>query len=355
MWRILFVETDESVRKRVLNACKALTSARIVATTEEGEQATRLCQLLKPDVVLCNVSLCAHDRFAILSNIMAHSPTRIIVYGSGNKAYDLALDRAHEHGAINVYTRAISDPENADRLVQLAQDVCVLEVPKSKKAPAAPLGTPKALAPVAPKNMPEPVRALPLPARMIAIGASTGGPAAIEFLLRKWAKDFPLPLVVAQHMTAGFSTDLARWLDTLGSVHVKLAEDDEVLQAGTMYFAPDGMHISLASEDRVRLTPAKSDEAEVPSVNKLFYSVAKFLGASAIGALLTGMGEDGAQGLLEMSQMGARTVAQDRETSLVYGMPQAAHRLGAAQLVLSLSDLGEYLNDCARAGRRSKK
>jgi two-component system chemotaxis response regulator CheB len=305
--------------------------------------------------MICNVSLCAHDRFAILENIMSHSPTRIVVYGSGTKAYDLGLDRAQHHGAMLVHAAAIADLRDAERLVQLAQDARAQKIPPARPQLTPPLGTPKKLAGAPHKTAEPAVRALPLPVRLIAVGASTGGPAAIEFLLRKWSRDFPLPIVVAQHMTSGFSTDLVRWLDTLGGVRVKLAEDEEALQAGVMYFAPDGNHISLASDERLRLTVAKDDETEVPSVNKLFHSVAKFHGASAIGALLTGMGEDGAEGLLQMNQQGARTVVQDRETSLVFGMPSAAHRLGAAQLVLSLSDIADYINDCARAVRRPKK
>ena len=355
MWRVLVVENNQEIRERLLTACRKLSVLRVVATTDDGEQATRLCHVLRPDAVICNVSLCAHDRFAILQNIMAHSPTRILVYGSGNRAYDLGLDRAHQHGAMQVYTTNPSDETTTQRLLQMLQDLCILDKPAAKFAHAPPLGSPRGLgANLASKQPKEPVKALQFPARLVAIGASTGGPAAIEFLLRKWSRDFPLPVIVAQHMTTGFSRDLVRWLDTLGSLRVKLGEDDETLVPGTMYFAPDGQHITLASEERLRLTAAKPDEAEVPSVNRLLESVAKHFGASAIGALLTGMGEDGAQGLLAMSQTGARTVAQDRESSLVYGMPNAAHRLGAAQLVLGLSDIAEYLNDCARA-RRGKK
>jgi two-component system chemotaxis response regulator CheB len=355
MWRILIVENNPEVRARLLAACKALPTLRVVAITEDGEQATRLSNVLKPDAIVAAVALCAHDRFAVVQNIMSHSPTRILVYASGNKAYDLGLDRALGSGAMHVFTAPPVDDGVCHKLAQAISDLCVQDKPRGTAFEVeAPLGAPRTIGGNEPKVARPVVRALPLPARIVAIGASTGGPAAIEYLLRKWAKDFPLPVIVAQHMTTGFSRDLVRWLDTLGSLRVKLADDDEAPVAGTMYFAPDGMHIALADE-RLRLTTATPEEAEVPSVDRLFDSVSKALGASAIGVLLTGMGEDGARGLLNMSQAGARTVAQDRETSLVYGMPSAAHRLGAAQLVLGLSDIAEYLNDCARALRRGKK
>lgn len=354
MWRVLIVENNREVRERLVASCRLANALRVVATTDDGEQATRLSHVLHPDAIAINVSLCAHDRFAVLQNIMSHSPTRILVYATGNKAYDLGLDRALQAGAMHVFTVAPVDEPSTAKLVQSISDLCVQDKPQSRAVtPAAPLGSPRTVSGNAPKPK-EAVRALPLPARIIGIGASTGGPAAIEYLLRKWAKDFPLPILVAQHMTTGFSRDLVRWLDTLGTLRVKLADDDEPPTHGVMYFAPDGMHISLGAEDRIRLTPAKADEAEVPRVDTLFDSLAKLHGASSIGVLLTGMGEDGAKGLLSMAQAGARTVAQDRETSLVYGMPSAAHRVGAAQLVLGLPDIAEYLNDCARS-RRGKK
>jgi two-component system, chemotaxis family, protein-glutamate methylesterase/glutaminase len=366
MWRVLLVEAQRDFAGAVTQAMRHHEDLRLVATTDEGPQATRLAKVLKPDAILINIALCSHERFIMLSNIMSHTPTRVLVYASGQSAYDLALARAKQYGASGTCPHPPSGPEEVQAIVaQLGQLCASMPMPVRKDLqPQAPLGTPlvrgevemlTASPPALEPSQSIQTNVLPLPPKIVAVGASTGGPAAIETLMRRWPKDFLLPIVVAQHMTTGFNDDLVAWLSSLGSVRVKLAEDNEIMKPGTMYFAPDGHDITVVTEEMIRLTPAKDDDASVPNVDTLFHSVARVFGPSSIGVLLTGMGEDGAQGLLHMRRIGARTLVQNQQSSLVFGMPQAAIKLGAAQLVLGLEDIGSYVFDCQNALRRGKK
>lgn len=187
-----------------------------------------------------------------------------------------------------------------------------------------------------------------LPPRIIAIGASTGGPSALERLFRRIPADFSLPIVVAQHMSAGFNRDLVVWMRTVTKLSVELAESDVAMRKGTVYFAPDGAHIMVREGGILKTQPIRPDELSCPSVDKLFLSVAQAYGSASMGVVLTGMGDDGCEGLLAMRERGARTVAQDEATSLIFGMPKMAIANQAARVVLGIDDIAAYIVDRAR-------
>jgi len=349
MWRVLIVEDSPTVKAVLLDAFAQDTDFRVSACCESGMQATRLAQALKPDLITLDLVLPDIDGAQTIRNVMAHSPTRILVVSSrtDNKHSPLAID-ALEAGALDVVAKNTLTTHRAQFLAR-CRALCEAPLP-SQIGKSLPLGRPRS--PMHLTSSSINVAALgfgPLPPRMVVIGASTGGPAALERLMSKWPKDFALPVVVAQHMTEGFSGDLVNWLSGRTKMSVRMAQDGELPKPGTVYFALDGHHMSFMPNGQLALEKAGSDALYSPSVDKLFHSAARVFSRAAIGVLLTGMGDDGAQGLKAMYTAGGRTVAQDKATSLVFGMPQMAIKLDAARVVLPLNEIALYLLD--RGGR----
>jgi two-component system chemotaxis response regulator CheB len=185
--------------------------------------------------------------------------------------------------------------------------------------------------------------------KVIGIGASTGGPNALVHLLGALPRPFPLPILVAQHLADGFHGGLAQWL-AMGTGHaVKLAEDGEPLRAGVVYVAPQDRHLAAAG-GRVRLSGGEPVDGFCPSATVLFRSLAQEYGAGAAGIVLTGMGRDGAAGLLELRTAGGFTAAQGPGTAAVFAMPDLALRSGAAAVSLELDELARTLVRLARPG-----
>ena len=175
---------------------------------------------------------------------------------------------------------------------------------------------------------------------VVAIGASTGGPPALSAVLRHLPEDLPAAVVVVQHMAEGFIEGLAHWLDDISALPVSVAVDGQRLQPGAIYLAPAGLNLRLVRSGRIELLPPDPGQYHVPGVDATFNSVARICRERAVGVLLTGMGRDGAAGLLAMRRAGAHTLGQDEESSAVWGMPAAARALLAVDDELALSDIG---------------
>jgi two-component system chemotaxis response regulator CheB len=178
---------------------------------------------------------------------------------------------------------------------------------------------------------------------VIAVATSTGGPAALQCLFEKLPGDFPVPLLVVQHITPGFAPGLATWLNTVCDLRVKIAEHGEPLQAHTVYLAPDDRHLGVSDKGTVALSSGPPIRGFRPSGNHLFDSVARAHGAATVAIVLTGMGEDGVEGLQTVRSNGGRIIAQDEKTCVVFGMPGATIAAGLADEVLSLETIGTRL------------
>ena len=181
------------------------------------------------------------------------------------------------------------------------------------------------------------------PIQLIAIGVSTGGPPALHTLLNGLPGNFGVPIVVVQHISRGFVSGLAIWLSNTTPLNCRVAEQDEILQPGTVYLAPDDKHMTIKRAGVIDLDPSAPLDGHRPAATALFESVAISYSSAAVGLLLTGMGEDGARGLLAMRWAGAHTIAQDEATSVVYGMPKAAREMGAAMEQLALNQIADRL------------
>jgi two-component system chemotaxis response regulator CheB len=175
--------------------------------------------------------------------------------------------------------------------------------------------------------------------QLLAIAASTGGPSALQTILLGLGADFPLPTLVAQHIAHGFVEGMVTWLNRTTPLPVQIARPEEVLLAGHVYLAPDGLHLLAGEGGVARLRPSASGDRYCPSADLLFEGVAGTYGSRAIGVILTGMGNDGARGLAALRAAGSITLAQNETSCVVYGMPQAAVAAGAVVRVESLSDM----------------
>jgi two-component system chemotaxis response regulator CheB len=273
---------------------------------------------------------------------METRPTPIIVVSASANLQDTTVAfTAIEAGALAVVERprGIGHPEYEKTAAQLIETVKLMsEVPVVRRWARRGDGSssgPRAAAgrePAAAKEV-----------RAVAIGASTGGPPVLHKLVSGLRKDFPAPLLVVQHIVPGFSEGFMEWLRGSSAMGVRLATNGELAEAGQVYLAPDGFHLGMDEHGRLRLSAEPAENGHRPSVAHLFRSVAEACGAQAVGVLLTGMGKDGAAELKMMKEAGAITVAQDKESSIVHGMPGEAIRLGGASYTVSADGLAALL------------
>jgi two-component system chemotaxis response regulator CheB len=179
--------------------------------------------------------------------------------------------------------------------------------------------------------------------RVVAMAASTGGPAALQTIFSQLPRDFPVPILVVQHIAAGFVDGLAAWLSAAGPIRVKIAQADEPIVPGTAYLAPDDLQLGLTSHGRIVLAPEPKIGGFRPSASFLFESAARALGKGALAVVLTGMGRDGVEGLRRLKSAGGRIVAQDERSSVVFGMPAAAIDAGLADEIVTLDEMAGRL------------
>jgi two-component system chemotaxis response regulator CheB len=275
---------------------------------------------------------------------METQPTPIVIVSGSSTVKEVTTAfRALEAGALAVVSRpkGIGDPEygtTARELIQTVKLMSEVKVvrrwPRFKKEPVPPTVMDK-------------FKAAPAEVKVVAIGSSTGGPMVLQTILSRLPKDFPVPVLIVQHMASGFLSGFAEWLGDSSALPVHVAIDNERLLPGHVYLAPDGFHMELASENRIMLTKEEPENGLRPSVSYLFRSVAQVFGRKAIGVLLTGMGRDGAGELKSMKDKGAITIAQDKESSIVHGMPGEAISLGATTYVLPPEGIASALASIA--------
>jgi two-component system chemotaxis response regulator CheB len=324
------------VRKRLTDVFAGDPAFTVVGEAGDGERALELCRRLRPDVVTLDLMLPGLNGVEVTRRIMADCPTPIVIFsGVENRTMGLHLLDALSAGAVDAVekpTRFVSSGEWATELLTRV------------KLAARPPGTTPAPLPLAP---PEP---RPQPARLVAIGASTGGPAAVKDILQHLPADFPLPMLLVMHLSEKFEASMVEWLGKGSSIPVRHVVDGEPLPPpgrSALLMARANRHLVMR-DGRLRLVDGPERHSSRPSVDVLFESVAKDMGARAIGCLLTGMGRDGAEGLNAMKRAGAMTLAQDEASSVVFGMPREAIRLGAARQVLPLRDIPAWLDGLAR-------
>ena len=334
--RVLIAEDSPTQRLHLRRLIASAPDLVVVGEARNGEEVIALTEQLRPAVVSMDVRMPIVDGLEATRHIMAHTPTPVvIVSGALESELDLALN-ALEAGALAVVPKP-PDEKSPDFAAKRHELLTTLRAMAGVRVIARRDYRSK-LNLRSEANGPGSARP-----QVLAIGASTGGPSAIHRLLADLPASFPLPIAIVQHMPDEFMSGLVRWLNSAGPLRVILAEDGQPLQAGQVVVAAGGQHLTLARTSAgaliVRQQAPKPGERYVPSIDRLLDSVAQTCGSAAIGLILTGMGDDGAEGLTALRQAGGRTLAQDAASSTVFGMAQAALARGAVERVVNLADM----------------
>jgi len=337
--RVLVVEDSASSRELLVRLINADPRLQVAGTAVDGEEAVRAAAELAPDVITMDIHLPLLDGFGATRRIMEICPTRIVMVTATSIPHEVAHSfEALESGALTVLPKPLgpAHPEFAAMRDELLRTIALMaEVAVVRRWPP----TASARAVAVPRAVPTHGEV-----KLVAIGASTGGPLALQAILSRLQPHFGVPVVVVQHISSGFTPGLVEWLSRSSALPVRLAAHDERAQSGVVYIAPDGAHTTLRADGRIVLSAGPAENGFRPAVSCLFRSAAHSHGPHAVGVLLTGMGQDGARELKTMQEAGAFTIVQDRASAVIYGMPGEALRLGAASQVLSPEAIAATLN-----------
>jgi len=339
--RVLIVEDSPVARELLVNILQGATGLQVVGVARNGEEAVRLAHRLQPDVITMDVHMPGMDGYETTRRIMTETPRPIVmVSASFDKSERDMTFNALKSGALSVLEKPTmyDPPEVYDYLIHQLKLMAEVKVVRRWAAPAAKSGgtRPFAASPALARNG-------QTKTRLVAIAASTGGPGMLAQILGQLPADFAAPIIIVQHITPGFGESLAQWLNQQTPLTVRLANPTDEPQPGQVLIAPDDQHLTINSLGVVALNRQPSLHGVRPSADYLFESAARVFGATAIGVILTGMGSDGAAGLLQLRQAGARTIAQDEQTCVVFGMPAVAIKLGAAEQVLPVGKIAPAL------------
>lgn len=330
----MVVEDSSVVRMALVYVLNSDPQIEVAAVARNGREALRLLDRHCPDVVIMDIEMPEMDGIEATRQIMATKPVPIVICSAAvSSRQSMAAFKSLEAGAVACVEKpVISDRGDSHgsaidllRTVKLMSEVKVVHRwPRSRQSASA-----------APPESPPPSGMFCRGrVELIGVGASTGGPPVLQTILAGLPADFPAPILVVQHMMRGFLAGLAEWLHRTTGLHVHIAEDSTEPRSGHVYLAPDDFHMVICRRGRLRLCKDETVNAVRPSVSRLFGSLADFNGPASAGVILSGMGKDGAEELKRMKQAGAFTIAQDRSTSVVHGMPGEAIAIGAVDCVL---------------------
>ena len=347
MIRVLIVDDSAVLRQSTRFILESDSELRVVGEASNGMEAITLVGRLRPDVITMDIRMPKMDGFEAIRQIMAEHPAPIIVVTSADLDREAHISsQAARLGAVHVMKR----PEGtttagykafAAKLIEQVKLMSAVRVVHRTLSGAghSPSASPAATLPLVR------VGVAPVKTELVAIGSSTGGPAALHKILSELSADFPAPIVVVQHISFGFVEGLANWLDTASPLQVKVGKQGERMQAGSVYIAPDGQHMQVDRFGKISLNEAEQVGGFRPSVTPLFDSVARANGAAAMGVILTGMGADGAVGMQSLHRAGAITIAQDEASCVVFGMPKEAIALGAIQHIVPLDKVAQKMTE----------
>ncbi|MCJ2045221.1 chemotaxis-specific protein-glutamate methyltransferase CheB [Methylobacterium sp. J-078] len=346
----MLVEDSLVVRQLLIHIVGRDPRLEVVAAVASGEEALATIGQTRPDVVSMDIRLPGIDGLETTRRIMAERPTPIVVIADSIEDSSLRISmNALRAGALSVVEKPVATTHAGYDAV--ATEICtqlriMAAVPVIRRRP---IGSEWAGRSAAPAPVAAALR-VPEAASVLALAASTGGPPALARVIGGLPASYPLPVLVVQHMGGAFMEGFAAWLNGVVGLAVSVARDGERAEAGHVYVAPGDRHLELGPAGHLRITDAAPVGGQRPAATALFRSVARHAGGRGVGVLLTGMGEDGATGLLDMRQAGALTIAEDESTAVVFGMPAAAIRLSAAGTVLPLDRIAAHLARLAEGG-----
>ncbi len=353
MVKVLIVE-DSPVMQELLAYTLGLDpSIKITGIASNGEEALELVSENQPDVIAMDWQMPKLNGLLATSKIMETNPIPIVIVTGSLALNDAAISFSlMEAGALAILKkpRSIHHPEfknDAKHLIEtlkLMSEIKLVKrlVPCSKKQ-------------FPPNHSTNEISGNERDFKIIVIGASTGGPLVLQKILTNLQKDISVPILIVQHITKGFVNGFTEWLGKTTDFPLHIATSGDILLPGHAYVAPDGFHMGVKEGPRIILTKLESDHGLLPSIAYLFKSAANNFGSRAIGVILTGMGSDGASELKLMRDMGAITIAQNRESSVVHGMPGEAIKLNAAKYILSPEEIANMLGVLVKKTRTNEK
>ena len=304
---------------------------QVVWVAYNGAEAVRLCAENTPDMILMDLIMPVMDGVEATRRIMAETPCAIVIVTVDRQQNVHRVFEAMGHGALDVVdTPAIGAGNAQEAAAPLLRKILNIDWLIGEKTPRA-------------RPAPMPQRSSGSPQRLVAIGSSAGGPAALEVLLKGLPRNFSAAIVLVQHVDQVFAAGMAEWLASASGLDVRLAREGEPPQAGVVLLAGTNHHIRLLKNGTLAYTAEPVNEIYRPSIDVFFESVVSYWNGDAVGVLLTGMGRDGAQGLKLMRQQGYLTIAQDQQSSAVYGMPKAAAAIDAAVEIRPLEKIAPRL------------
>jgi two-component system chemotaxis response regulator CheB len=335
--RVLIVEDSNTQRELIVRILESTTNFVVVGTASNGKEGLERTLSLQPDVVTMDIHMPVLNGYEATRLIMQQCPTPIVMVSSSFGDEGRHSVEALAVGALAIirkpggpiHAEYAQDRENLLRTLRLMADVPVITRYPSRES----------------KHLEPKINTLPLKQtpRLLAIAASTGGPGAIHLLLNGLGPDFPLPILLVQHIARGFVAAMVDWLNSTVSLDFQITRYGEKLLPGHVYLAPDDQHLMAGNNSDAIFRPNSAQDRYCPSADILFDSVARIYGNQAIGVILTGMGDDGAIGLRTLHDAGGYTLAQDEASCVVYGMPQAAVLAGAVTRVEPLTNLAPYI------------
>jgi two-component system chemotaxis response regulator CheB len=343
--KVLIVEDSPLAAKLLEFIINSDPNLKVIGCVESGEGALNFIKVEKPDVITMDIVLPKMDGFETTQKIMQIMPIPIIIVSAHFKNDDIEKSfKAISVGALEILEKPVGPRDPAFQT--MAQTL----IKSIKNAAKIKLLTRRAYTTTIFPTDEEALNKIipPTDTKAIAIGASLGGPNALNTIFSQLPVNFPLPILVVQHISPGFTKGLVDWLKPMTSLKIKLAQNNEIAKPGFIYIAPDHYHLEIGKHHTIYLRDEPPEEGLRPSVGRLFRSMANTYGQQGIGIILSGMGHDGAKDLLLMKKCGALTIAQDEESSLLFGMPKEAISIGAVKHVLSVQQIGVFLSSLAR-------
>jgi two-component system chemotaxis response regulator CheB len=349
--RVLVVDDSALMRKLIPAILARDPSIEVVGTAMDGAFALKKIEELRPDVVTLDLEMPRMDGMETLRLIMKRAPLPVILFSTHSKEGAYSTLKALALGAVDF----IAKPTDAAAgHLETIADLLIEKIKVAKRAAGRRL--PPAAVAIDPPDQKKSARSVLPPSRIIAIGTSTGGPNALQFVLSQIPADFPCSILVVQHMPEGFTEMFAKRLDECSALDVSEAKSGDLLIAGRVLICPGNRHMMvrrMPRGDMAVLSDGPPVNGHRPSVDVLFHSVAQEFALSAVGVIMTGMAEDGAEGLGAIKAAGGMTIAQSEDTCVVSGMPRAAIQKGHANKIIPLDSIGTFLVNQYGGGDRA--
>ncbi|MFI5304135.1 MAG: chemotaxis response regulator protein-glutamate methylesterase [Nitrospiria bacterium] len=353
--KVLIIDDSPFVRQSISIMISETSNIEVMATVHGGLEAIKFLEKETPDVITLDIEMPEMNGFAFLTWLMQNHPLPVLVISS--RSDNQNVFKALELGALEF----IPKPSAAATLDLLnLKDELVRKIEIISKIPKNAIKKQASIYKIPVKEIPETEKTPSVPATkaiykktvfegnaaVIVIGASTGGPAALQLIISSLPKDFKVPLVIVQHMPPNFTRSFAQRLDSLSKLRVLEAEEGELIQSGRVYVAPGGYHLTVSPSSQgyqFHLTPKDAGDRYIPSIDKTMISIANVYEKGVIGVILTGMGNDGTEGIKKIKNQGGLTLAESEETAVVYGMPRVPAQMGLIDRIFPINQMADQL------------